>query len=609
MAKEFHDFPDKAEDQIEKLKRMREEGVTARDQWGANWDRNVSTLRGDLWPDKGSRPLFLANIISPAIRRKAGLLTEAQPGIDVKAIKNGLGVTSEVLKRTITAMWGEQNVSIAMETLANYLAGFGCGYWKITYDEAADFGNGNICITDVDPRLVVIDPTVRRAVDLWQAQYLIEDSVVPYTWIQKKFPKTASKAQPDQTIKYETNDTHRISWYSRLRERLKKAANPADSAVGRIYLQQYWVADASTDKDGNLIYPGGRRIFVTGDDVILNPNMDPTDLTYGQNNPYWDGLHPYIMLDNEPDLDHPFGHAEVEALRKLNEAFNAVGHMTTRTMIKNVPWIIADQGSIPAATIQDIKELEEVVVEKAPGRTVDRQAPTQPTSINLDFMRMMITLVEMSCGLNDGAMQGKGRVEMRSGSQLEGLQQASQVLVRAQARRLENMLERAGQLLISRIFQFYTDDRLLVYNDGDKMKEYSLQKEKLRGEIIQMAVAGAEQEAIEETTANMEDGMSAVKAHVEPELTHEKILEHLHGAWKLFRFKIVPFSTLSSNKLQRTAMLEQLAQQGMIPGSMVVREAGFDNPEELQQQALQEMQKKQAMGFPPPDQGKGKKKK
>ena len=595
------DFPDNIDEQVSKLKRMREEGLGWRDTYGANWDRNVSTMRGDLWPDKASRPLFLANIISPAIRRKAGLLTEAQPGIDIRPTKKGLQVTADVLKHTIQAIWSEQNVSMGLETLANYLAAFGCGFWKITYDPSADFGAGNICITDVDPRLVVIDPTIRRAVDLWQAQYIIEDSVVPFAWVKKRFPKTAGKVEPDVNIKYETNDTHKISWYSRIRERIKKQANPSDSAIPRCYLQQFWVADWTTDKDGNLAYPGGRRIWLTGDDVVLNPSTDPTDTIYGQNNPNWDGLFPYLMLDNEADLDHPFGHAEVEALRKINEAFNAVGHMTTRTMIKNVPWVIADQGSIPAATIQDLKELEEVVVEKAPGRNVERQPPTQPTTTNLDFMRLMITLVEMSAGLNDGAMQGKGRVELRSAPQLEGLQQAAQVLIRAQARRLENMLERAGQLLISRIFQFYTDDRLMVYNDGDKLKQYDMQKEQLRGEILAMAKAASEEEAVEETNENLAEGMSLAKGVVEPELTPEKILDHMHGAWKLFRFKVIPFSTLSSNKTQRAAMLMQLAEQGIVPMSMVAQEAGFDNPEELMAQAAKEMQAKQQMGFPAPE--------
>ena len=60
----------------------------------------------------------------------------------------------------------------------------------------------------------------------------------------------------------------------------------------------------------------------------------------------------------------------------------------------------------------------------------------------------------METGLQDGAMQGKGRVELRSQPQLEGLMQMSQVLIRSQARRLEGFMERCGQKLIGRTFQF-----------------------------------------------------------------------------------------------------------------------------------------------------------
>lgn len=71
------------------------------------------------------------------------------------------------------------------------------------------------------------------------------------------------------------------------------------------------------------------------------------------------------MLDSEPDLDHPFGHSEVEALKKLNEAFNKIGHTFTKTTVRNSPWVIADANSLDTTTLQDLKELEEVVIENA----------------------------------------------------------------------------------------------------------------------------------------------------------------------------------------------------------------------------------------------------
>jgi len=582
---------------------MRTEGSRWRSEWGKGWDRNVGVVRGELWPDKSSRPVFLANLISPTVRRKAGLLVESKPGLDVRTRRSGLGVTADVLRHTSEAVLDEQNVSMVWETLAYYLAAFGCGFWKIGYDPMASFGEGDIALPDVDPRLMLIDPAIRRATDIQRSQYLIEESVVPYSWVRERFPRTSADVEPDADIKYETNDTHKISWYERLIDKVRRTAGAhanEESAVPRVYLQECWVADASMNGD-KRIYPGGRRIWLTGDDVILNPNVDhPEDPVYGQSNPFWDGQWPYVMLDNEPDLDHPFGHAEVEALRKLNEAFNAVGHMTTRTLIKNVPYIIADAGSIDAATLQDLKELEEVLIEKTPGRSVDRVAPTQPTATNISFMQLMITLIEMYAGLNDGALQGKGRVELRSQPQLEGLQQASQVLIRAQARRLESMIERGGQLLISRLFQYYTSDRILTYIDSNTVKQYEFQKDKLRDEIIALAASQVEAKAIEETNANLEAGQSLKKALVPAKLDHDQILQAIRGAWRLFRFKVIPFSTLASTKIQRAMLLEQLVAMGAIPQALATKEAGFDNPEELMQQRAEELKKMTEMGIPPP---------
>jgi hypothetical protein len=610
-AKTLHDFPTDSAGQIEALGKMRSEGERWRNNWGKDWDRNVAVVRGDLWPDTSTKPLFLANLISPTVKRKAGLLVEAKPGIEVRPRRSGLGISAQVLKQTIAALMDEHNVSMTWEIMALYLAGFGCGFWKIGYDPLANYEMGDVVMPDVDPRLMLVDPIVRRATNLWQAQYIGEESVVPYSWVQRMFPKIAHEVEPGVNVSYESNDTHKVSWFERMIDKIRKkagATDVTDDAVPRVYLQTWWIADYSTDSNGDRIYPGGRRIFLTGDDKILNPSNNPKDLKYGQANPYWDGLWPYVMLDSYPDLDHPFGQDEVTQLRKINEPFNAVGHMTTRTMVKNIPWIILDQGSVDAQTVQDIKELEEVIIEKTPGRTVERNPPTQPTAANIQFMQYMQALMELSSGLNDGALQGKGRVEQRSGVQLEGLMQQAQILIRAQARRFENMIERGGQLLVSRIFQYFTTDRILTYIDNNQIKDYEFQKEQLRNEIVQLAQKAEDERALEETKENMAAGRALKNALVQSNLTEEKILTAVRGAWKLYRFKVLPFSTLASTKIARSQLLQQLAGSFAIPQSMVTKEAGFENAEELRIQAVKEFQEGLALGVPPPTPPKGSKK-
>jgi len=584
------------------LDRLDEEGKTWRDQWGGQaWDTNVKIIRSDIWPDKSTTPMFSANIISPAIRRKSSLLVESKPILDVRPRRSGLKPTADTLKKTIRAVWDEQSIAMSLEALAYYVASFGNGLFKLTYDRWADFGDGGIIVLPTDPRLIKIDPAVVKAYDLDKAQYIIEESVVPLSWVRQRYPKTSKNVQPDSVSQLNGNEQHKLNWSQRV---LSKFFNKADqsktSAIPRVYLRQYWLADPQMVKD-NLKFPGGRMLLRAGDGTILNPDTD-SDGPYGQQNPFFDGLWPYEMFDNEPDPDHPWGHAEITALKKTNEAFNRLGHSLVKTLIKNVPFIIADANALRPEDITDLKELEEIVLEKAAGRTVERIAPTAPTAISLEFMKMCQSIVEMETGLQDGAMQGKGRVEVRSQPQLEGLQQMAQVLVRAQARRLEAFLERCGQKLVSRVFQFCTDDRIYTYVDNDTVKEFEFNKEELRNQIVQQAQHEVEEEAKAETKRRMEkDGLSIEKAYVEPKLTEEDILEHVRNAWKLFRFKIIPFSSLASTRIQRAMLLEQLAEKHLIPGSMVLEEAGFDNPKELVKEAATELQEAATMGLPPPE--------
>src|SRR5271168_713963 len=158
------------------LDKLDEESKNWRDVWGGQaWDTNVKIVRGDIWPDKTTTPMFSSNIISPAIRRKSGLLVESKPILDIRPRRKGMQPTANTLKRLIRAIWDEQSIAMSLEALAYYVACFGNGVFKITYDKFADFGEGGIVVAPIDPRLFRIDPAVVKAYSLNEAQYLIED--------------------------------------------------------------------------------------------------------------------------------------------------------------------------------------------------------------------------------------------------------------------------------------------------------------------------------------------------------------------------------------------------------------------------------------------------
>ena len=528
----------KGPQQLGFLDRLDNEGKQWLAKWSTGWTADIAQARGEQWGDPKSSPMFLANYISNLLLKKQALLTESKPILDVLVKSPGLYETSVVLKKTMDGLWDELKVQIALEQSAAFLETLGHFFWRIFWDPTANFGLGDIAITAIDPRLMRLDPGITHVYDLQEGQYIIEDEIVPYGWVCKHFPKVASNVEPNVNLSILGNDQAQKGFFKRWL--YKRSADIADSAMPRVWIRRYWITDPALDDDDKPMFPGGRLIIRTGDDVILNPSEETE-----QQNPYFDGLWPYEMLDNRPDIDHPFGKSEVEPLKRLQEAVNRMGHTVVRSMIKNTDWVMSDANALTPDTIAALKQLEQVVIEKGAGREVTRVPATTPTQVETGFIQMVIGIMKELSGVADDPMSGaKGRVELRSQPQLQGLQEAGQLLVRFQARRLEWFFERVGQKLISRIFQFYDSDRVLNYAGPDKIKQYVFEKDLLRQQIVAQALVITNkriEKKITEAQANGEeydpsqnDAMGA-----------EDILLAIKGAWAKFSMKSCPIVAFS----------------------------------------------------------------
>ena len=448
-------------------------------------------------------------------------------------------------------------------------------------------------MTAWDPRNIILDAAVTNAADINEGQYIRLDSVVPTGKLLRRYPNRGELLKGDVRLKPSEPDARNKSGVQTSRQLLRGAADKTNDAVPRSSIREYFLFDPATDEDGMPKYPNGRYIMRAEDDVILNDG-DGED-----QNPYFDGLSDLDIFDNHPNPDHPYGQSEIEALQYLGNTFNKAGNLLYKSFLRNAyPWIIADRGALDSDTIQALKDAEQMVLEKGGGRDVTRTAgPLLDQALPL--MQFIQQVVFENSGLTDPGMEGRGRVELRSGTQLEGIQNAAQLIIRGQARREEELLERVGQKIISRIFQFYDDDRMLTYYGGGmEFVKYRMERQKLVSEIITLGV----KRAVEDWKKDDQDGQP-------PEsYLADAILFSIKGAWKDFQFRIVPYSSMSSTRQQRAAVKAALVQQHVLPPSEVLREAGYDNPKEKLQETAEEMKEMMALGLiPPPDEQKPKK--
>lgn len=588
-------------------------------RWTKDWGKMAEVYRGNNWnAKKEGNPFFKVNLARSKLDRKSARMTAGKPIINVLPHRSGLTEAAKVLGRTVNALWDACGMQMRIEMMSAFVRPFGCGFLKTVWDPRARNGMGDVVCAEIDPRRVALDPYALRSYDIDRGLAICHETTVPYSWVAENYPDRAGEVDDFDAPPPVPDD--RESEYGKLsggpvRSPLRYYLGPMRSGpqpgkggpLPYCRIREFWYADPKQE-DGRPLYPNGRVTYVVGSGrkaVILNPDVEES------RNPFFDGMYPFDMYDARGDIDHPYGASQVEDVRRLEEAINRSGHMAMRMLIQNVPFIIAEAGSLTPDVVKQLQDAGYIVINKMRGLDVNRQQPQQFITEAIQLMNRTDQFMDASIGLGggSGAVGGKGRVEVRSPDLLFGLQQDESDLINAEARRLEAMLQRVGQKLISRVFQYYRADRFIPYVSGQGWQNYLFEVKALRGEIMSMALDSVtgrliaiDEEASEKTQKNT--------AETNFDLVRLAVDEAIRGAWKEFDFTIVPLSSLQATRAARTKALGEFAEMGMMPFSRVLEEAGFPDFEDLIKQRAEEQKLLTAMGLlPAPGEGGPKKKK
>ena len=289
-------------------------------------------------------------------------------------------------------------------------------------------------------------------------------------------------------------------------------------------------------------------------------------------NPHWDGCYPVDMLSWKIDLETSWSQDEVQGVKRLQEAINRIGDAYTKNVIMNsVVRVILDHGALSPTERNKLSNTAAEIIEKAPGRDFSYQVPPSLPGDTLAFVERLMGWTEKKIGVIDSPAM-KRVPSIITGPALEGLQLMVETPLRSAARKLENFYQRIGQKLISRVFQYYTADRVLhIIGPSEEWLSFEFQRKKI--------LIG-------------KDG----KARSE---------EDIRKAWRDFIFLIEPGSSLPITRVQRAMMKFQLFNLGLIPGADILTELGVPNPKEKIQQAQIELQSGAVQRPQPPAKGGG----
>lgn len=555
------DFPPVGEERqvIRFLDAIDSEAEGAKRDVAKGWEDNIRQVRGDQWRLKRA-PYFLMNMIKNQLRRKVGAMTETGPQIRVHPLKGDLIKSSNVLYNTGRAIFDRDHTKDVVYRACQFGMTVGCGFFGVIYDPMDNENH----ITFVDPRQVFIDPGVTSGVDLDRGQYIRIDTILPIADIRQRFAGRGLLVKPEE--KYSTfpssPPTSRTSILGSVLSNMPRPYRPGLATkagpIPRAMLKEYWVKDPQINTDGTLLFPGGRHIIRAANVVLVD-----------EANPYWDGGWPLVSFEWDVDFESPWGLDEIQDLRRIQEAINRMGDAWVRNVLLGSNFrIVADIDALDPDQWDKLDNEAGLIIRKKPQRQFEYQAPVE---LGQTIPNTITAFMQMADMLTGNTEMHPTQSQAESSSILEGLQSVRQTLLRSVSRRLESTLERVGQKLISRIFQYYTSDRILLQLGPTKeWTSYTFERLKL-----------------------ME------KDNSEPR-DPEKISEMFRD----YKFLITPGSSLALSRIQRTMTLLQLrAATGFVPSvRRIVAESDIGDVDSLMQEGLEELK---WIPQPPPQKGKG----
>lgn len=537
------------------------EAEAARKDLTKTWEENIRQARGDQWRIRRN-PYFLANVIRNQIRRKVAALTESNPEFQIRAFKPRLAKASNVLYQVIKSIFQREATSDAIVRLAQFGMTVGCGFIRVTYNKLTN----DVELSFIDPRRVWIDPAITAASELSKAQYLRIDSVLPIYDIRRIFPGRGALVKPNERYSSYTSGSRFSSGSSTILgsvlslfpQPYRPGFPSKQGPIPRAEIREYWLRDPQINMEGDPLFPGGRHIVRSGEVILLD-----------ENNPYWDGEWDLEMFEWDMDYDSPWGKDDVQDLRRIQEAINRIGDSWVHNLILGGNFkVVADMDALDPDQWGKLDNEAGLTIRKKPNRQLEFVPGIPPSLETPAAIEGLIKLCDLLTGNIDPA---RGRTMTQSSSVFEGLQQSSLSLVRASARRLESTLQRVGQKLIARIFQYFQGDRILF--QLGPTREW-------------VSYVYSRQELLENDEG---DPRSA---------------SEIQEMYRDFKFLIRPGSSLAVSRLQRVMALLQLrGATGIVPSvKTILAEADLGDPDAMLDEALEEAKK---LPPPPPAKGRG----
>jgi hypothetical protein len=488
---------------------------------------------GDYRPRHKVSPVL--NFLKRAIERKTSLMTDARPYIDVLPFYDQLWPVANAIQDIIASKWFEQSLDMVITDIVFYAELFGSGGTNTLYDSSLRNGLGDITLQFIDPRNLNFDPMITQSQYLDRAEYVRIEQVRATSLLRYEYDN--DKIEADAVMA--AIQPRRVRGIVGRTVRSLSALTNKDPAIKRSIEREYWIKDRTRGPGKALKYDGGRHIIKAGGVIVID-----------QANPYWDKKFPTDMLDWHTHPDTAWGDGDILDLTELQMLLNKLVAIIVENglLTANSIWI-GDANALEPDEWENLDNIPGLKVKKKPGSELRREPGTPLPNGVFNLIAYLEGAIEKLLG-NTEVVQGSTPGEVKSGVAIEALQTAALAIIRLKSRSVESLLNRVGQKMISRIFQFETDDRsMFSFGSNEEYKKFEFMKSLIRG--------------------NKET---------------RKYFKNKQDVWKNFLFKIRPGSSLQLNNWQKSMIAMQMYQmpRPLLDRKAVLETMDWPNRDEIQ---------------------------
>lgn len=240
--------------------------------------------------------------------------------------------------------------------------------------------------------------------------------------------------------------------------------NDKNSRVdNQVLVLEVWTRNYETEESQEGDIKKVKQKYPTGRVITVCPELSL--VLSDKKNPYNDGKFPFVLVK---DYDVPgkfWGEGEVAQLispqKHMNELNNSIIDNAKATA--NMPWIVDRNSGIKQGSITARPGL---IIRKNPGSEVRRDNPPSMPMYVSNTVETIKSDIEMISGIHN-TLRGENSSGVYTAQGILALQEAGQVRIRLKVKLLEEALGELALLWVSRMKQFWKDDRWLLISKID----------------------------------------------------------------------------------------------------------------------------------------------